>query len=113
LNLSRIITLVIGIIAFIIAVSSKELIFQLVSYAWAGLGASFGPALILTLKWKKITKQGALSGIITGSVSTVVWQSIPELNNAISVRFVSFALAFLVIVIVSLLTQNDKKRAYL
>jgi sodium/proline symporter len=73
LNLSRIITLIIGIIAFIIAITSKTLIFQLVSYAWSGLGASFGPALILVLKWKKVTKEGVIAGILTGAVSTIIW----------------------------------------
>ncbi|ROL62281.1 sodium/proline symporter [Bacteroidetes/Chlorobi group bacterium ChocPot_Mid] len=102
LNLSRIITLIIGIIAFIIAITSKTLIFQLVSYAWSGLGASFGPALILVLKWKKVTKEGVIAGILTGAVSTIIWQNISFLNEAISVRFVSFALSFLVIWIVSL-----------
>ncbi len=104
---SRIITLVIGIIAILIAFTSKELIFQLVSYAWSGLGASFGPALILILKWKKITKNGILAGMIIGAISTIIWQSIPELNNAISVRFVSFFLAFLAIIIVSQLKGKE------
>ncbi|MFC2130311.1 sodium/proline symporter [Bacteroidota bacterium] len=110
LNLSRIITLIIGVIAFIIAVTSKELIFQLVSYAWAGLGASFGPALILILKWKKVTKQGVIAGMLTGAVTTIIWQSIESLDNMISVRFTSFFLAFAVIVVVSLLTQQSTKR---
>jgi sodium/proline symporter len=108
LNMSRIITLVIGIIAFVIAVTSKELIFQLVSYAWAGLGASFGPALILILKWKKVTKLGVIAGMLTGAVTTVIWQNIESLNNAISVRFTSFFLAFMVIIIISLLSKNEK-----
>jgi len=106
LNMSRIITLLIGVIAYLIAISSKDLIFQLVSYAWAGLGASFGPALILILKWKNVTKQGVIAGMVTGAVTTVVWQSIEVLDSSISVRFTSFFFAFLVIVIVSLLTKN-------
>ncbi len=110
LNMSRIITLVIGIMAFIIAVTSKELIFQLVSYAWAGLGASFGPALILILKWKKVTKEGVIAGMLTGAVTTIIWQNIDFLNDMISVRFVSFALAFVVIVVVSWIKNNHNLR---
>jgi len=109
LNMSRIITLTIGIIALLIAITSKELIFQLVSYAWAGLGASFGPALILVLKWKKVTKEGIIAGILTGAISTIVWQNIAFLNEVISVRFVSFALSFVVIVVVSWVLNNKKK----
>jgi sodium/proline symporter len=80
----------------------------MVSYAWAGLGSSFGPAIILILKWKRVTKRGVLAGMLTGSISTVIWSNIEWLDDVISVRFSSFVLAFLAIVIVSLI---DKKRA--
>ena len=109
LNLSRLITIFVGVAAFIIAITSKELIFSLVSYAWAGLGASFGPALLLMLKWKKTTKQGVLAGMLTGSIVTIVWQNIPFLAGLITERFSSFVLAFLAVVIVSLLTKKNGK----
>jgi sodium/proline symporter len=108
LNMSRIITLVVGVMGYIIAVTSDKLIFAMVSYAWAGLGSSFGPAIILILKWKRVTKRGVLAGMLTGSISTVIWSNIEWLDDVISVRFSSFVLAFLAIVIVSLI---DKKRA--
>ena len=104
LYLSRIITVAIGLFGFIIAVTSEKLIFTMVSYAWAGLGSSFGPALLLLLKWKRTTSQGVLAGMITGAVSTIVWSKITKLDDMISVRFVSFVLAFLAVVIVSLIT---------
>ncbi len=107
LNFSRIITVLVGSIGFIIAITSKKLIFTLVSYAWAGLGSSFGPALLLMLKWKKTTKQGALAGMLTGTISTIVWSSISVLDNFISVRFISFVLAFLAVVVVSLMTKKN------
>ncbi|MCK5822852.1 MAG: sodium/proline symporter [Bacteroidales bacterium] len=109
LTISRVVTVVVGIAGFVIAVCSKKLIFTLVSYAWAGLGSSFGPALLLMLKWKKTTKQGVLAGMLTGFVSTVLWSSIPVLDNFISVRFVSFVLAFFAVIIVSLLTKKDNR----
>lgn len=111
LTISRIVTVVVGIAAFFIAVLSKKLIFTLVSYAWSGLGSSFGPALLLMLKWKRTTKQGVLAGMITGFVSTVLWSSIPVLDSFISVRFVSFVLAFIAVIVVSLLTKRDKNKA--
>ena len=104
-NLSRVVTLAVGIAAFILAISSKKLIFAMVSYAWSGLGASFGPAILLMLKWKKTTWQGVLAGMITGAASTIIWSEIHALDNMISVRFASFVLAFIAVVMVSLFTR--------
>ncbi len=109
LIISRVVTVVVGIAGFVIAVFSKKLIFTLVSYAWAGLGSSFGPALLLLLKWKRTTKQGVLAGMLTGFISTVLWSSIPVLDNFISVRFVSFVFAFLAVIMVSLLTEKGNE----
>ncbi len=111
LNLSRIITIIIGITGLIIAVTSDKLIFAMVSYAWAGLGASFGPALLLTLKWRKTTWQGVLSGMITGSLVTIIWTEIPTLDNALSSRLVAFVFAFLAVLITSLATLKNKTPA--
>jgi sodium/proline symporter len=108
LNLSRIITIAVGVLGFIIAITSKDLIFELVSYAWAGLGASFGPALLLVLYWKKITKQGVLAGMLTGFFTTIIWQNIDILNNFLTVRFVAFVFAFLAIIFVSYLSKFIK-----
>ncbi len=106
LNLSRIITILVGIFAFGVAITSGKLIFGLVSYAWSGLGASFGPALLLLLKWKHTNWKGVLTGMITGSVVTIIWSEITILDDALSARFVSFVMAFLAIIVVSLLTKN-------
>jgi sodium/proline symporter len=107
LHLSRIITIVVGAIGFIIAISSENLIYELVSYAWAGLGSSFGPALLLILFWKKITSQGVIAGMLTGSISTIIWSNIDALENIVSVRFVSFVLAISAIYIVSKITYKE------
>jgi len=106
LHLSRIITIVVGVLGFVIAVTSKDLIFELVSYAWAGLGASFGPALLLILYWKKITKQGVIAGMLTGFFTTIIWQNIDFLNNFLTVRLVAFVFAFIAIVLVSCITKD-------
>lgn len=108
-NLSRLATIVVGLAAFIIAITSEKLIFSMVSYAWSGLGASFGPAILLMLKWKKITWQGVLAGMLTGTISTIVWSEIDFLENALSVRFASFVLAFVAVVGVTLLTQDNRR----
>ncbi len=105
LRASRIITVVIGAIGLLIAVTSDKLIFAMVSYAWAGLGSSFGPLLLLMLKWKRVTWQGAVAGLITGSATTVIWSEIAVLDDHLSVRFVSFVLATLAVWLVSLRTR--------
>jgi len=108
LQASRFITVVIGLVGLGIAITSDKLIFSMVSYAWAGLGSSFGPLLLLMLKWKKVTWQGAVGGLITGFMVTVIWSEITVLDEVLSVRFGSFVLSFLVVWIVSLLTSKNK-----
>lgn len=109
LMVSRIVTIFIGLFGFSIAVTSNKLVFALVSYAWSGLGASFGPALFLLLKWKKTTWQGVLAGMITGTLTTIVWSSLDYLDQALSVRFVSFVLAFIAVYAISLFTGKVEK----
>lgn len=108
LLVSRIATIVVGITAFILAYTSTGLVFSLVSYAWSGLGASFGPVLLCIIYWKKITREAAISGMLTGALTTIIWKNIPTLQNLISERFSSYILAFSIIIIVSLLTQKKK-----
>jgi len=103
---SRWITIVVGLIGFVIALTSDKLIFSMVSYAWAGLGSSFGPLILLMLTWKKVTWQGTIAGLLTGFVSTVVWSELISLDAVISVRFVSWVMAFLAVWLVSLYTRK-------
>jgi len=103
---SRWITIVVGPIGFVIALTSDKLIFSMVSYAWAGLGSSFGPLILLMLTWKKVTWQGTIAGLLTGFVSTVVWSELISLDAVISVRFVSWVMAFLAVWLVSLYTRK-------
>ncbi len=89
----RLVTLAIGLVAFALAVTSDDLIYDVVSLAWAGLGASFGPALLLSLHWRGMNGRGVLWGMIAGALTTVVWKYTPGLDGLISVRFVSWAVA--------------------
>ncbi|MBW6490579.1 MAG: sodium/proline symporter [Lentimicrobium sp.] len=108
-NLSRIVTLLVGLAAFAVAATSGKLIFSMVSYAWAGLGSAFGPALLLMLWWKKITWQGVFAGMVTGTVVTIVWTEISLLDQNLSARFASFVLAFAAAVVVSLITFSKSE----
>lgn len=103
---SRWITIFVGLIGFLIALTSDKLIFSMVSYAWAGLGSSFGPLMLLMLTWKKVSWQGTIAGLATGFVTTVIWSELSMLDAVISVRFVSWVLAFLAVWLVSLYTRK-------
>lgn len=104
--ISRVATLIIAIIAFLLALSAESLVYWLVLYAWAGLGASFGPALLTTLWWKKVTKEGVLAGMIVGTVTVLIWYNMPVLKDALYELIPSFFLSLFSIIIVSLLTQE-------
>jgi sodium/proline symporter len=104
--ISRVATLIIGVIAFLLALSAQSLVYWLVLYAWAGLGASFGPALLTTLWWKKVTKWGVLSGMIVGTITVLIWYNVPVLKNSLYELIPSFFLSLFTIIIVSLLTQK-------
>ena len=105
--ISRVATLIIGIVAFFLALSAESLVYWLVLYAWAGLGASFGPALLTTLWWKKVTKQGVLSGMIVGTITVLIWYNVPVLKNSLYELIPAFFLSLFSIIIVSLMTQKS------
>lgn len=106
-TLSRLATLAIGIIAFILAITAKEFVYDLVLYAWAGLGAAFGPGLLLTLWWKGTSKWGVFAGMVVGTVTVIVWKNVPVLDNLIYEIIPGFVFAFLSVVIVSLITKKQ------
>jgi len=108
-TLSRVMIVLLGLIAFGIAVYSEiqgKKIFGVVSYAWSGLGSAFGPALVLTLWWKKTTRMGIIAGLITGFSTTILWSNIDFLQEIITERFTSFIFAFIITIIVSSLEQR-------
>lgn len=70
---SRITVIVVSIIACFFAVNPESSVFGLVSYAWAGFGAAFGPTIIMSLFWKRMTRNGALAGIIAGGLTALIW----------------------------------------
>ncbi len=91
--MSRVVTLAVGVAAFVLAAVSHDLIYDVVSLAWGGLGASFGPVLLLSLHWRGMNGAGVVAGMVTGALATVVWVLVPGLNAAISLRFAAWALA--------------------
>ncbi|RZP28720.1 sodium/proline symporter [bacterium] len=108
LLINRITIIILGIIAFCIAIFSElsgKNIFGVVSYAWSGLGSSFGPVLVLSLWWPKTTRKGVIAGLLVGFFSTIIWAN-TELKFIVSERFVSFTFAFIMVLLVSHLDKG-------
>lgn len=76
IRLSRMAVAGIAIVAAAIAMAPDSGVLDLVAYAWAGFGASFGPALLLSLYWKRMNAPGAMAGIITGGLTVVIWKQL-------------------------------------
>jgi len=108
-RLSRITIVILGLFAFGIAIMSQiqgRNIFGVVSYAWSGLGSAFGPVLVLTLWWKKITRQGVIAGLLSGFLSTVIWANVLALQAIVTERLASFIIAFIAVIVVSLFYER-------
>jgi sodium/proline symporter len=106
---ARISMLAVTVFGVIIAVSGNDSIFRVVSYAWAGLGAAFGPLVIFCLFWKRTTFSGAIAGMLTGGAMVIIWKNgISKLGGAFAVYELlpAFILSCLVIWIVSLATPK-------
>ena len=73
LNVSRFTLLLIAVVAIIIALDENSVIFTIVSFAWAGFGATFGPLMLFSLFWKRTTREGAVAGMIGGAGMVFVW----------------------------------------
>ncbi len=100
--LGRAATLLITAVALVLAFTNRELIFDMVAYAWSGLGSSFGPVILLALWWKRMTRGGALGGMIVGMVSTVLWQQSVTLQGILDIKAASFLLSMAAVVVLSL-----------
>ncbi|MBY5946741.1 sodium/proline symporter PutP [Photobacterium rosenbergii] len=75
-KVGRIAVIVLSIIALMLAMNPDSTVLGLVSYAWAGFGAAFGPALLLSLFWKEMNRNGALAGIVIGAMTVVIWKQL-------------------------------------
>lgn len=107
LKVSRLCVVIVSLIAFLIASLQIDTIYGLVLYAWSGLGASFGPLLLLCLYMRKINKYGAWTGILIGGFFSAIWPLFsPFLPIEIPPLPPAFALSFLSIWLVSHWTQK-------
>jgi sodium/proline symporter len=103
LLVSRLGVILVAISAFWIALPRTNTIYNLVHYAWSGIGASFGPLVILSLYSNRVNKYGAWAGLISGSVITAFW---PYLNHTISPMLPGFIMGIVAIFLISHLTRH-------
>lgn len=106
---SRAVVVTLVAAALLLGFAAEGLVFWLVLFAWAGLGAALGPTSILALYWKRTTAAGVIAGLITGTIVTIVWNQTPALKAMIYELVPAFALGLLVTVAVSLLTKPPER----
>ena len=100
--------LVITLIAILIALDENSVIFQVVSFAWAGFGATFGPLMLFSLFWKRTTRAGAIAGMLSGGGMVFLWKLvISKLGGVFAIYELlpAFLVSCAVIIVVSLLTK--------
>ena len=109
---ARITVLVIAIIGIFLAWDPNSSVFRVVSFAWAGFGAAFGPVMLFALFWKRSNKWGALAGMVSGGIMVFVWKyCVAPIGGAWSIYELlpAFLVACVAIVVVSLLTPAPEK----
>jgi sodium/proline symporter len=109
--ISRLATLAVAMVALALAFRSREFVFEAVEYAWTGLASAFGPALLLSLRWKRMTRAGALAGMIAGAVSTVVWRNVEGLSGVLDIKLACFLIALLCAAGTAMLTRPPEAGA--
>jgi sodium/proline symporter len=109
LLVSRLTLLAVAVCAMLIALDENSIIFTVVAFAWAGFGATFGPIMLFSLFWKRVTRSGAIAGMLTGGGMVFIWKLfLKPLGGALGIYelFPAFITSCLAIVIVSLLSPE-------
>ena len=109
---ARVVLIVIAVLAVIIAWDKNSSIFKVVSFAWAGFGATFGPVMLLALFWKRSNKWGSLAGLIVGGIVVFVWHFfISKIGGVFQIYELlpAFILALISDILVSLVTKEPDK----
>ena len=116
LRISRVIIVIIAIIAYVIALDPNSSVMGLVSDAWAGLGAAFGPLVLTSIFWKRTNLPGALAGLISGALTVILWDYVPIVSGAtigsttgLYSLAVGFPVSLVAIILVSLVTPAPAK----
>ena len=112
--LARVSVIVISVIAIFLALDPSSSVFRIVSFAWAGFGAAFGPIMLCALFWKRTNKYGAIAGMLTGGVMVFFWKFVIREVFADTILNIyellpAFILGLIVTIVVSLLTKAPEK----
>ena len=108
LRLSRVVVVLSGALALVLAAAAKDLVFWLVLFAWGGLGASFGSVIVLALTWHGTHRWGVFVGLVTGTVVTVAWRLWLKVPTGVYELIPGFAAAVLATVAVSLIATSGR-----
>ncbi len=112
---SRITLLVLTLVGVLLALDENSIIFEIVSFAWAGFGATFGPLMLFSLFWKRINRAGAIAGMVSGAVMVFLWKLVISTIGgvfAIYELLPAFIFSSICIVAVSLLTKAPSQEIY-
>jgi len=104
----RLMVLAIALLAIYMAGNPESKVLGLVAYAWAGFGAAFGPLIILSLFWKRMTLNGALAGMVVGAVMVIVWKNVWG-DTGLYEIVPGFICSLIAIVVVSLMDKAPSK----
>jgi sodium/proline symporter len=107
--ISRGAVILVTLIAFLFAVRENKTVLELVEYAWGGFGATFGPIVLFSLFWKRTTRNGAVAGILTGGIVTIIWSMLEGGIFNLYEIVPGFILSALAIVIFSLLDKEPSE----
>ena len=98
--------LLVAIVSISLSLVPNGTILSLVGNAWAGFGSAFGPAILLSLYWRRMTKWGALAGMITGALTVLIWLNVPVLKDSMYEMIPGFFLSLIAVITVSMLTAK-------
>ncbi len=101
----------ISIVAYSISLNPNSSVFKVVSFAWAGLGATFGPIVLTALFWRRTTWKGAFAGILVGGITVLVWKNLSALGGIFTLYEIvpAFILSLASIIVVSLMDNEPSK----
>ncbi len=112
MTMSRITLLVLAVFAIILAIDENSVIFNIVSFAWAGFGATFGPLMLFSLFWKRTTRSGAIAGMVGGAAMVFIWKlGISKIGGVFAIYELlpAFIFSAICIVVVSLLSEKPSQ----
>ena len=106
---ARVTVIAIAVLGVVFAWNPDSSVFRIVSFAWAGFGASFGPVMLFSLFWKRINKWGAMAGMISGGITVIAWHYAQGGLFSLYELLPAFIVSCIFIVVVSLLTKAPEK----